>query len=141
MSQKFYTRTKPGFYYGLLFVVSVLITAATAAITSSVYNWDNLKVIKIHTGMVRDILKGPTRSLEMFNIKAITLRQGKTTHTSLIEKGCDELYIIKEGSGEISISNVKKKLNTGSIAVASQGDRVQITSKICNVYNAFSNFF
>ena len=124
-------RSKPGIrycYYGALFSVAVIVLAATKDINSSVYNWDNLKIVKSRTGSVRDILKGPTRSLEMFNIKALTLRPGKATHMSLIEKGCDELFIIKEGSAEISVNNVKKILNAGSIAVASQGDRVQITS-------------
>jgi mannose-6-phosphate isomerase-like protein (cupin superfamily) len=62
----------------------------------------------------------------MFDIKAIALHSGKTTHTYLVGKGSDELFIVKEGSAEITINSVSRLLCTGSIAVASQGDRVQV---------------
>jgi mannose-6-phosphate isomerase-like protein (cupin superfamily) len=110
----------------LLFAVMVITVSAVKFIQSGVYDWNKLKEEKTHTGWVRNILKGPTQSLESFDIKVITLYPAKVLHTHLIEKDCDELIIIKEGSAEISINSEKKTLAAGSIAVASQGERLTI---------------
>lgn len=119
---------KKYWYFSALFVLAIIALAATEAINSSVYNWDNLNIVKSQNGLVRNILNGPTRSLKSFNITALELEPGKSNSLSLVEKGCDRLYIIKEGSAEVSVNSLKNTLNAGSIAVASQGDRVQITN-------------
>jgi uncharacterized cupin superfamily protein len=114
------------FAFSILFIFTSIY--GVKIITSGVYSWAKMKAIKTHTGWERDILKGPTQSLESFEIKAITLHPGKESHTYLIDKGCDELVIIKEGFANISINSVKKDIGPGSITVASQGDRVVIKS-------------
>jgi hypothetical protein len=82
----------------LLSLVAVIFIFAGKIITSGIYDWDSLRVEKTHNGYERDILKGPTQTLESFEIKALTLHPGKESHTYLVDKGCDELLIIKEGS-------------------------------------------
>ncbi|MDP3001634.1 MAG: cupin domain-containing protein [Bacteroidales bacterium] len=109
-----------------LFIIMILSASAGKLITSGVYDWNRLQNVKNHTGWVRNILKGPTQSLKMFDIKAVTIDAGKKTQTYFVEKGCDELIIIKEGSAEITINTESKLLNEGSIAVASQGDRISM---------------
>lgn len=112
----------------LISLISFIFVFAGKIITSGVYDWNNLKAGKTHSGYERDILKGPTQTLESFEIKCITLHPGKESHTYVIDKGTDELIIIKDGSANISINSEKKNLGQGSIAVASQGDRVLIKS-------------
>jgi (S)-ureidoglycine aminohydrolase len=109
-----------------LLLVFISFVAAIRQINSGVYDWSKLKVIRTHSGTQRRILKGPTRSLEMFEINALSMHSGKMTHSYLIGKQCDELIIIKEGSAEISINSQKEILGAGSIAVASEGDRLII---------------
>jgi len=62
----------------------------------------------------------------MFDIQAISLHSGKATHTYLVGKESDELIIIKEGSAQITVNSKSKLLSAGSIAVVSQGDRVEV---------------
>jgi Cupin domain. len=108
------------------FMILLITVSAVKPIVSGVFDWSKFKSIRTHTGSEINILKGPTRSLEMFDIKAILLHSGKATHTYLMGKESDELLIIKEGSAEITINSKSKLLPAGSIAVVSQGDRVQI---------------
>lgn len=116
---------KAGLWSGMI-LVFILSVAAVKQIMSGVYDWNRLVPVKTHTGSVIQIMKGPTRSLEFFDVKAISMRSGKETHSYLLNKLCDELIIVKEGSAEISVNSIKKVLGEGSIVVASGGDRVII---------------
>ncbi len=125
MERKHNELRKTGFYI-TGFIILLIAVSAGKPIVSGVFDWSKFKPVRTHTGSVINILKGPTRSLEMFDIKAITLHSGKSTHLYLVGKENDELLIVKEGFAEITINSVSKLLCAGSIAVASQGDRVQI---------------
>lgn len=125
MEPKHYGLRKTGFYVAG-FMILLIAVSAVKPIVSGVFDWSKFKSIRTHTGSVINILKGPTRSLEMFDIKAISLHSGKATHTYLVGKESDELLIIKEGSAQITVNSKSKLLSAGSIAVVSQGDRVQV---------------
>jgi uncharacterized cupin superfamily protein len=125
----------------LLSAIFIITLSAGKLINSSFYDWANLKMIRSHIGSSVTILKGPTRSLEMFYVKAVTLHSRKETHRYLIEKGCDEMIIIKEGTAEITINTETKQLEPGSIAVASQGDRVLIRNTQPGSLTFYSFFF
>jgi mannose-6-phosphate isomerase-like protein (cupin superfamily) len=125
MKQKHKELRKAGFY-AIASVFLLIAIAAGKPITSGIYDWSKFKPVKTRTGSVINFMKGPTRSLEMFDIKAISMHSGKATHPYLMGKESDELFIIKEGSAQITINSVTKLLGEGSIAVASEGDRVQV---------------
>jgi mannose-6-phosphate isomerase-like protein (cupin superfamily) len=113
----------------LLFFPISLVTLCFSTlfvINSSVYEWDKLAMKKTQTGEERTILSGPTQTLEKFDIKAITLNSGQSLKEYKVEKGFDQLLIIKEGSAEITVNTDVKTLGEGSIVVASQGDLVKI---------------
>ena len=118
-------------FISLILPVSLLIlTSGTLfIINSSVYDWEKLAVKKTQTGEERNILSGPTQTLDMFEIKAITLGQNQAFKEFRVEKGFDELLIIKEGSAEITVNGDVKTLGEGSIVVASQGDMVKIRNQ------------
>jgi quercetin dioxygenase-like cupin family protein len=94
-------------------------------------------VKKTSYGEERDIFKGPTKSLDMFDVKAITLNEEQSVKTYKVESGFDELLIIKEGSAEINVNNESKILEAGSIVVASQGDKVSIR----NLHNSKTTYY
>ena len=123
--------------FSILILLVIFTVAADQAINSSVFDWTKLPVKKTSSGEVRDILKGTTRSLDMFDVKAITLNEGQTVKNYKVENGFDELLIIKEGSAEISVKNESKILEAGSIVVASQGDKVNIR----NVHNGNTTYY
>jgi (S)-ureidoglycine aminohydrolase len=126
MMKRKHKELKKGSFYFIGFMILLVAVSAGKPIVSGVFDWSKIKTVKTHTGSLMNILKGPTRSLEMFDIKAISLHSGKATHSYLVGKGIDELFIIKEGNAEIIINSVSKQLGAGSIALASQGDRVQV---------------
>jgi quercetin dioxygenase-like cupin family protein len=118
-------------------LLAVIFIGSVNAINSSVYDWDKLQVKKTNSGESRSIISGPTRSLEMFGIRAITLNQGQSAKEYKVENGFDELLIIKEGSAEISINGEARILTEGSVVVACQGNSV----KVRNVNNMNTTWF
>jgi hypothetical protein len=83
----------------LFFPISLINLCAGTflVINSSVYDWDKLAVKKTPTGEERVILSGPARTLDMFDVKAITLSQNQSVKEFRVETGFDELLIVKEG--------------------------------------------
>lgn len=120
-------KTIPGvFLKALLPLIFIITVSAGEPLKSTVYEWSRLKMISNHRGSSCEIYRGETRSLEMFHIRAVMLRSGKETHRYLVEKGCDNMIIIKDGTAEMTINSEKMELGPGSVAIASQGDRVLI---------------
>jgi mannose-6-phosphate isomerase-like protein (cupin superfamily) len=106
-------------YLALIILISV---SASKAINSGVFEW--LK--PTGSGTMRNILMGPTRSLDKFEIKAVTLKSGQGIKEYKVKPGCDELLIIKEGTADISVNGESKTIGEGSLVVVSQGDRIKI---------------
>jgi len=126
----------------LLYIVMLLgITsmAYSQALTSTVYDWDKLSVKKSSTGEVKTFFKSPTKDLEMFEAKAVTLNAGKDIKTYEVAKSTDELLIVKEGIAGIKVNDEMKTLGEGSVVLALAGDKVTIANKEKNnlVYISF----
>jgi uncharacterized cupin superfamily protein len=99
-------------------------------LNSSVYDWEKLKVIKTSTGEERDFFRSPTRSLDNFHIKAITLIPGEEGNNLKIDPGVDELIVIKEGKIDIRINGDQRILGAGSVIVISSGSDVFILNPL-----------
>jgi mannose-6-phosphate isomerase-like protein (cupin superfamily) len=122
-----------------LFSISILSSlAAQSPLISKVYEWNNLPVKGKYGTQVRSIMKGETRSLEMFEIKAFTLIGGYSVKEYKISNGVDELLIVKEGMAVISINDRSERLGEGSIVVASQGDVVKVLNGAKNDLTFYS---
>lgn len=120
-----------------LFILSTSFSA-DKILLSGVYDWQNLLPVRTRSGFVREIIKNPTRSLEMFEIKAVTLKAGKSLKGYTVAPDFDELVIIKEGSVMITINGESKTLEQGSIAVAPQGSKVIIKNPMKNEITFYS---
>lgn len=127
MRNKFIPRIKRGLFLVIPLIMAFMIPAVKP-IPSSVYEWTKLAVKKNSRGSVRSILKGPTRSLDMFEIKAVTLNGKESLKEYTVGKGYDELLIVKSGTAMIKVGKESKQLEEGSIVVASQEDQVSITN-------------
>jgi quercetin dioxygenase-like cupin family protein len=114
----------------ILFLSLVLISSCPAfsqpTLKSSVYEWKKGLVKKTVSGEERDILKGPTRSLEMFEINAVTLLPDKEKWNSKVTGATDNLIIIKEGVAEIMVNEEQKTLGEGSVIVAGEDNELTI---------------
>ena len=125
------------FYTLILFGIAS--TSHSQPLNSAVYNLENHPVQKLSSGEVRNYFRSPTRNLEMFDVNLITLNAGKGVNTFQVEKGADELIIIKEGVAEIKVNDEVKVLGDGSLVVALSGNMVTIknTQNISLVYYSF----
>lgn len=99
---------------------------AGAVVGSSVYDWEKLEARKSGDGEQRQIAAGPTRTLDMFEAKAITLKPGKAEGEREAADGFDELIIVKEGEVVFRLNGTEKRLGEGSVAVLAAGDKVAI---------------
>lgn len=115
-------------FFGLI-TLAILSIAAGQGLNSSVYDWEKLPVKKTPSGEVRNILQSPTRSLEKFEINAVTLSPGKEKWNFRVERMTDELIIIKEGIVGIQVNTERKILGEGSVIVAGSDDEVTISNK------------
>jgi (S)-ureidoglycine aminohydrolase len=116
----------------LLLVLALLTGFSVSAqkiLVSSVYDGEKVKSDNSQTGEVRSYFKSPTKNLETFNIEAITINAGKVGNVLQVEKGTDELMIIKEGVIEIKVNNELKVLGEGSVVLASGGDIIKVSNK------------
>jgi mannose-6-phosphate isomerase-like protein (cupin superfamily) len=122
-----------------LFSIFILFSvAAQPPLISKVYEWNDLPVRGKHGTQVRSIMKGETRSLEMFEIKAVTLIGGYSVKDYKIKKGFDELLIVKEGTAVISVNEKSERLSEGSVVVASQGDVIKVMNGAKNDLTFYS---
>ena len=107
-------------FFGII-LLAILSIAAWKGLDSSVYDWEKIPVKKTVSGEIKGFLKSPTRSLEMFEINAITLFPDMEKWHSKVQGSTDNLIIIKEGVAEILVNEEQKILGKGSVIVAGEG--------------------
>lgn len=112
----------------LVAALPVLITAGKI-ISSAIVDWDKITAVKSRTGWTRNLYKGATRSLDILEVQAFTLYPGKATHSHVVDRQNDEVYLVKEGGAEVSINNISRHLGEGGVAVAVQDNRIMINNK------------
>ena len=113
----------------VIMMLSLLAVGAGKIIQSTFVDWEKTSVVKTHTGWTRNLFRSQTSCLEAIEAEEYTLYPGKETHQSLIDRGNDVVYIIKEGTASITLNNVTTHLTEGGVAVASQGNRIEISNK------------
>jgi quercetin dioxygenase-like cupin family protein len=118
----------------LIILISV---SASKTINSGVFEWRK----PTGSGIVHNVLKGPTRSLDKFEAKIVTLKSGQGLKEYGVSTGCDELIIIKEGTADISVNGESKTLGEGSIVVFSHDDRIRIRNAQDNELIFFTFLF
>lgn len=118
--------------FSVLILIAVLSIAAMTGLNSSVYDWGKLTVKKSPTGDYRSFFSSSTRSLDNFDIKAITLMPGEEGNHLLIGADADELIIVKEGKIDIRINGDQRILGEGSTIVTSSGEDVYILNPLAS---------
>ncbi len=134
-------KNRPTLKHSLTALFCLLILSSVTAqspLISKVYEWNDLPVKGKYGTQVRSILKGETRSLEMFEIKAVTLIGGYSIKEYKVKSGIDELVIVKEGTAVISVNDKSERLGEGSVVVASQGDVIKILNGAKNDLTFYS---
>lgn len=110
-------------------LIPALAVSAGVVVGSSAYDWEKLKVRKTGEGELRNILSGPTQTLDRFEAKAITLEPGQTAKEHEVAAGFDELIIVKDGAVVCRVNGAETRLGEGSVVVLSPGDKAAIRNE------------
>jgi quercetin dioxygenase-like cupin family protein len=100
----------------------VLKAQKTDSLPPNVYHWDSLITTIEDTHARKEIMEGSTTSLSYFEVHASTLQPGQTPEPPHSRDDQEELLIVKEGQGKITVNGVTNSMGPGSVAYAIPGD-------------------
>lgn len=92
--------------------------AAPAIIGASTYSWDTMQAKKTAVGEMRQVLKGPTATLEELEVHITTLNPGQSSHPPHHHAN-EELILISKGTDETLSSGKWVRLGPGSVVLNS----------------------
>ena len=98
------------------------VTLATGAVAqtppkmgSGIFDWDQLTVEPTEMGARREVLRGPTATVDELRMHVTTLKPGAAPHPPH-QHLHEELVIVKEGNIEVMIGQDWKPIGPGSVA-------------------------
>lgn len=100
---------------------------APDTLKAQVCEWTKERARPEKYGSSRQVLTGATHDLSLLDIRAITLRPGKSAVAITPATPADQLIIVKEGSLTVTAGNTSKKLGPGGVALFAAGE-----DPICN---------
>jgi len=83
-------------------------------LSSTIYDWNSIKVEPTKTGEKRQFMMAPTPTLDELEIHVTTLNPGEAPHPPHKHPD-EELIIIKEGTVESTANGVTKRVGPGSV--------------------------
>jgi quercetin dioxygenase-like cupin family protein len=86
-----------------------------AKLESGIFDWDKLTVEPTEVGARREIVRGPTATLDEFRLHATTLKPGAAPHAPHRHPH-EEMIVVKEGNIEVMIGQDWKPIGPGSVA-------------------------
>jgi len=93
--------------------VSVM-SARTAVLSSSIFDWNRMTAQDNKTGAVRRVVQSPTATLDELEIHITTLNKGESPHPPH-QHPAEELIIVKEGTVESLVNGQLQRVGPGSI--------------------------
>jgi quercetin dioxygenase-like cupin family protein len=85
-----------------------------APLSSTIYDWNKIKVEATQTGEKRQLLQAPTPTLDELELHVTTLNPGEAPHPPH-QHPDEELIIIKEGTVESMVNKTTKRVGQGSV--------------------------
>ena len=85
-----------------------------APLSSTIYDWNSIKVESTKTGERRQFLQAPTPTLDELELHVTTLNPGEAPHPPHKHPD-EELIIIKEGTVESTVNGITKRVGPGSV--------------------------
>lgn len=83
-------------------------------LSSTIYDWNDIKVEPTKTGEKRQFLQAPTPTLDELELHVTTLNPGEAPHPPH-QHPDEELIIIKEGTVESTVNGITKRVGPGSV--------------------------
>jgi quercetin dioxygenase-like cupin family protein len=97
------------------------LAAQNPRIGSTVFQWDKLEAKPNKTGMVRSVVRAPTRTLDELEMHITTLNPGEESHPPH-QHQAEEVLIVKEGQVETLQNGVATRCGPGSIIFHASND-------------------
>jgi quercetin dioxygenase-like cupin family protein len=91
-----------------------ILPARAPVMSSSIFDWNSMKVEPTKIGSVRHVVQQATPTLDELEIHITTLNAGETPHPPH-QHPDEELVIIKEGTVESLVNGQMKRVGPGSI--------------------------
>jgi len=86
----------------------------TPKLPSTIFDWEKLKVTPTTNGVRRDVLDGPTATLDKLHCHITTLNPGQTSGEPRRHLQ-EEVIIVKEGSVEATVDGRVQTVGPGSV--------------------------
>jgi heat shock protein HslJ/mannose-6-phosphate isomerase-like protein (cupin superfamily) len=93
---------------------------STVPLVSKVFQWKELQAVPIPNGMRRQVLDGPTATVDLLHVHVTTLSVGKASGEA-VRHLQEEVLIIKEGEVEVSLDGTTQQAGPGSILFFAAG--------------------
>ncbi len=103
------------------------LAAPQASLPSATYPFDNLPVRSSNTAQIRPILKGKLATGESLEVHETTLPPGGAPHPPHHHEH-SEMWLIREGTVEITINGKPHRLGPGSLAFVPSNEEHGITN-------------
>src|SRR6516225_4979480 len=86
----------------------------TPKLQSTIFDWEKLKVTPTTNGVRRDVLDGPTATLDKLHCHITTLNPGQTSGEPRLHLQ-EEVIIVREGSVEATVDGRVQTVGPGSV--------------------------
>ena len=94
--------------------------SAGAPLVSRVFDWASLQAVPIPSGERRQVLDGPTATVDLLHVHVTTLAVGKASGEA-VRHLQEEVLIVKDGEVEVSLDGTTQKVGPGSILFFAAG--------------------
>lgn len=108
----------------IIAAVSMRAMAQADTLHAGVYNWSDAKVVNIGAAQKRQVIKGKTHDLKVFDIYTLTLPPGKSYDLSDTDNKFERLIIVKSGNITLKLNDTVKTIGYGSLAFVLPGDKI-----------------
>jgi XRE family transcriptional regulator, regulator of sulfur utilization len=95
-------------------------TPSAVPLASKVFEWTALQAVPIPNGERRQVLDGPTATVDLLHVHVTTLAVGKASGEP-VRHLQEEVLIVKEGDVEVSLDGTTQKAGPGSILFFAAG--------------------
>ena len=99
---------------GVTAFATMSIRAAAPVLSSSVFDWNSMKVETTNVGERRTVFRAPTATLDELECHITTLNPGQASHPPHRHPE-EEILIVREGTVESLVNGTLKRVGPGSV--------------------------
>jgi quercetin dioxygenase-like cupin family protein len=99
---------------GMTCLAGVASGSAGSVLSSSIYDWDAMKVESTNVGARRTVFRSATATLDELECHVTTLNPGQTSHAPHKHPE-EEIIIVKDGTVESLVNGTLQRVGAGSV--------------------------